>query len=245
MNWIKVSSMRLGVSRLRPGLAMAVAVITLLALGASVAQADWWKFGRKSLRESGNIVTQTFELSDFNAVTLKSIADVEIRFGSDFTVEVEADEVYVDLMDLKVKRRNLTIDMDDDDLFNFDLRSGIVVSITMPQLEDVSLKGIGDLLVRGFEGQSLEVELSGIGNIEIEGKVDELDATVSGIGDADLRDLEATRVWATVSGMGDLKVRATASVDARVSGFGDIVYYGRPKDIHRSISGFGDITARR
>ncbi len=226
-------------------LTAAIALVMLLVFTAGEAQADWWKLGRGRLRESGNIETKTYDLSGFKAVTLRSVADVEIKFGSTFSVEVEADEVYLEFMDLDVRRKTLLIDMNDDDDFNMNLRTDIIVRITMPELEEVRLKGVGDMLIEDFKGQTLEVTLSGVGDIEIDGEVEELDISVSGIGDADLRHLQATDAWATVSGMGDLRVSVSGTLDARVSGFGDIIYYGRPKDVNRSVSGFGDIVSRR
>lgn len=223
---------------------VAVALVMLLAFTASEAQADWWKFGGRKLRESGVIETKTYDLSGFKAVTLKSVANVKITFGSTYRVEVEADEVYLEFMELDVRRKTLVIDMDDDG-YSMNLRTDIIVRITMPELAEVRLKGVGDMLIEDFNGEALEVSLSGVGDIEIDGTVEELDVSVSGVGDADLRHLQATDAWATVSGMGDLKLSVSGTLDARVSGFGDIIYYGRPKDVNRSVSGFGDIVSRR
>ncbi|MCH7878088.1 MAG: DUF2807 domain-containing protein [candidate division Zixibacteria bacterium] len=223
----------------------AAALLALVAFSASEAQADWWKFGQRKLRETGHIEIKSYDLSGFESVTLKSVADVEITFGPEYRVEVETDEVYLELMDIDVRRKTLVIDMDDDDYCNLFLRSEIIVRITMPALEEIRLKGVGDMIIENFEGQTLEVTLSGIGDIEIDGTVGELDISVSGIGDANLRQLQATDAWATVSGMGDLRLSVSGTLDARVSGFGDIIYYGHPKDVNRSVSGFGDILSRR
>lgn len=226
-------------------LTISIVALMLLAFTTDEAQADWWKFSRRKLRESGNIETKTYDLSGFRAVTLKSVANVEITFGSTYAVEVEADEVYLEYMDLDVRRKTLVIDMDNNNIFNMSLRTDIIVRITMPELEEVRLKGVGDMFVEGFKGQTLEVILSGVGDIEIDGTVEELDVSVRGVGDADLRNLKATDAWATVSGMGDLRISVSGTLDAKVSGFGDIIYYGRPKDVNRSVSGFGDIVSRR
>ncbi len=219
---------------------------------------------------STEIVTQVREAENFSRVKIKGIADVEISFGSEFKVEVEADEELIEYLETYVSGRTLIVGIED---YNWDLSDlnwdsdkdyPLLVRITMPKLTRLDVKGIGSVLVDGFEGTELEVTVKGIGDVEIRefkgdlleldlkgvadvnvsGEVDELDVRLSGVGEADLRDLIAKVVFATASGMGDVIVHATEKIDATATGFGDVIYYGKPKKVDRTKRGFGDVIAK-
>jgi hypothetical protein len=75
--------------------------------------------------------------------------------------------------------------------------------------------------------------------------VKSLEVTVSGVGDANLRELQAEDVTVTVSGTGGAAVYASKSVDATVSGVGDIDVFGNPDAVSQVTSGVGSITIRK
>lgn len=240
-------------------------LVLALSLGMTVeSSAGWWKKHSRRFHGSGDIVTQTREVKDFDAIIIRGVADVEVVFADEFGAEIRADEELIDFITLEVSHHTLYLDLDEEiDNYDFDVYKDILIRITMPKLSEINVEGVGDILVerysgdnlivelsgvgdivfKDFTGETLEVDLSGVGDIKMAGKVRDLSVTVSGVGDADLRKLESVDAVATVSGMGDLLVRATRSLKARVSGFGDIRYYGDPEKVRRSISGFGDIHA--
>ena len=74
------------------------------------------------------------------------------------------------------------------------------------------------------------------------GTTEQLDATVSGSGQAGLDQVEASAVRAVVSGSGQIIVTATQSLDASVPGHGSVVYGGNPSDVTKSVTGSGAIT---
>ena len=83
--------------------------------------------------------------------------------------------------------------------------------------------------------------VSGAAELEMNGKVDTLDISVSGAGDIDTRELMAKNVEVSVSGAGEAKVYASESFKGRVSGVGSIDYWGNPEHQSTKVSGLGDI----
>lgn len=256
---------------------LALAAILTFALTIGVAIAEAGKKDRNRDRDRrdrsnhGEVITETRDVADFTRVKIHGIADVEITFGSEYSVEVEAGEDVIEYLETEVSGKTLRVGLEDYDWefhdldWDFDGDDPLLVRITMPTLEELRVKGIGTVFVDGFTGEALEVSVSGVGEVRLEdfngklleldlsgvsdvtvdGTTDELDVTLSGVGEADLRDLKARDVYAKASGMGDLRVYASERLDARASGFGDIIYYGNPKDVSRDERGFGDIVAKR
>ena len=107
------------------------------------------------------------------------------------------------------------------------------------KVRKTSVEVVEDILKVADE---VDASLSGSGDINLSGRTTDFTVSVSGSGDIKAYDLEADFVRATVSGSADIRVTANQSIDARVSGSGDIHYRGNPKKIKSKASGSGDIT---
>ena len=86
-------------------------------------------------------------------------------------------------------------------------------------------------------------ELGGNGVLRVSGRADDLAATLSGVGTADLARLAAHSVHAVLSGAGRLTVTASSALDASLSGAGSIVYSGSPANVKTDVTGAGTITS--
>jgi hypothetical protein len=124
---------------------------------------------------------------------------------------------------------------------SFSTASPMTVSVTVPELEAVTLSGSGAVRIDGVDQQEFRVQLPGDGLVAVAGKVDRLEASLGGAGDAQLQELVARDVVATVPGTGRLQVNATRLLDASVSGTGAIFYTGNPSDVNESVTGTGAI----
>jgi hypothetical protein len=87
----------------------------------------------------------------------------------------------------------------------------------------------------------IKTKISGAGDVTLKGTAQLLDAAVSGAGDLKASNLEADKVKAKVSGAGNAKIFAKQSIDADVSGAGDIIYKGNPAERNVNISGSGSV----
>jgi hypothetical protein len=217
-----------------------VAAMSLVLLVAGSVSADWFGFG-KSIKGSGDAVTEERDVGSFKRIESNGSADIFVTIGNELSVKVTIDDNLIDLIETEVRGKTLRIDSRE----SYSTRLGCKIEITVPELERVYLRGSGDVLVERLDSEFFEFKLSGSGSLVAEGSTDELELRLSGSGDIDTRDLTAQEAYAVISGSGDIRVHAEESFDGRISGSGDIAIYGDPSDFSKSISGSGSIRKKR
>ncbi len=219
---------------------LTTAILTGIAVFLLVGNATAFSIFGDGIKGSGDMETRDFDLADFDEISLGGSFDVEIKFGDRQEIDVTIDDNLWDNLELKVKGDRLIIDWDKSCRPDDDCR----IELTVTSLQAMSIRGAADVDIIDFEGDSFEFDLSGAADLEMSGEVDDLDIQVSGAGDIDTRDLQARHVKVRISGAGNADVTATESIDAKVSGVGDIDYWGDPAKERTSVSGLGDISAR-
>ncbi|TXT26452.1 MAG: hypothetical protein FD131_4166 [Rhodocyclaceae bacterium] len=118
---------------------------------------------------------------------------------------------------------------------------GFRVEVTLPNVASLRISGAGTATYQDIDQEELRLDVSGAGTIEVGGKVNRLEAEVSGTGDVAAYLLSATHGRLRVSGAGNIKATATASVVARVSGVGKIKIAGNPPQRDTDVSGMGKV----
>jgi putative autotransporter adhesin-like protein len=208
------------------GLAL-VAALLLVACGT----------GKKG---SGHEASETRSVGSFSRISLGAETDVVVTVGQTPRVVVRGDDNLLADIHTKVEGGTLTISQPE----NVDLRpkKGLIVEITVQELEEVVVTGSGDVKIEGIHGGSLRVEVSGAGEVDASGSVDRVEVVVSGAGDIHMDKLVARDAQVVVSGAGDVEVQATGSLDATVSGAGDITYTGNPASVQEHVSGAGSVS---
>jgi Putative auto-transporter adhesin, head GIN domain len=218
-----------------------VATVALAALAAGLgigyAVADNSRSSGK-IEGSGKSATETRTVPPFTSVDLTGAANVSITTGTVQKVSVTADDNLLSYITTTVDGGTLKIGSKPG---SYSSHVDTHVDVTVPSLDALTLSGSGNITVIGVDATSLALMLKGAGNLSADGTVDELGATVSGAGNLELRELVAKRAVAEVSGTGRMAVHATESLDASVSGTGEIVYTGEPTHVTTSVSGTGSI----
>ena len=142
-------------------------------------------------------------------------------------------ETYVTNGTLVVKFRN--------DYFNI-RNSNIRVRIEVPQLSSTSLNGSGEITIRDFIGSNLSVTINGSGNIYSSNcSYNYLYAKVNGSGHLRATNISTNTSEAEISGSGTIDVTASQKLKARISGSGEINYYGNPAATDIQVSGSGHV----
>jgi DUF4097 and DUF4098 domain-containing protein YvlB len=110
--------------------------------------------------------------------------------------------------------------------------------------EDLSidLDGSGNIRIEDIDVQTVETSLQGSGDIDLEGKADTQKVTVAGSGNYLAGDLESASVDISIPGSADVTVWAKDELKIKVSGSGNIRYYGKPI-IDQSGSGSENLTS--
>lgn len=218
----------------------AVSVLMILLSGSAMASKHNIHFGHRGIQGSGDMETREIDLDDFNEVSLRGGFDVDITFGKRQQVKITIDDNLWDILEAEVDDDVLILGWEENCRPDGDCKVEIVVK----SLEAFQLSGAGDISISDFDGPSFTFDLSGAGDVTMDGQVKDLDIHLSGAGNVDTRALKAENVEVSISGAGNADVYASESLRGRVSGVGNLDYYGDPKEKKTKVSGIGRISQK-
>jgi len=162
-----------------------------------------------SIKGSGNIETQTVDVSNFNSITLENSGDVYIEQGQTESVTVEADDNILPLLETKVTGKELVLTTKPNTGINPSRK--IVYRITAKDLTRLSLKGSGNFYVSPLQSDSMELSLNGSGNIKIDDlSTGKLSMDLNGSGNINVDKLAATAIGSSINGSGDIQLAGEA-----------------------------------
>ena len=141
-----------------------------------------------------------------------------------------------------VRVRNGIVGFDCDG--NFHLAKADRIDVALPgrrTFRSFALLGTGDVRLGGLSQPDLKLSLGGSGNIEADGKTDDLNVKVSGSGNVKLGELVARRAAVQVLGSGHAEIAPEDTLDVTLAGSGTIYLRSEPKEIETSIHGSGHI----
>ncbi|HEY1132836.1 MAG TPA: head GIN domain-containing protein [Roseateles sp.] len=107
----------------------------------------------------------------------------------------------------------------------------------------LSISGAGQARLDQLDARQLSFVISGAGDGQIGGRVDDMVLQISGKGKVVADRLQAQRARVSVSGIGNVVVWVTDDLTANISGVGSVDYFGSP-NVQRSVSGMGSISAK-
>ena len=207
------------------------------------------------VKGSGNIVTATRAVSQFDRVSVSGSGHLSIVQGDQESLTIEADDNLLPLIKSEVASRGLKIGPENVNLsptrtihYVLQLKSlealhlsgsleAEAQSIKTDQLL-ITISGSGKIQVASLDTSELNVHVSGSGDIQLAGKVNRQTIQISGSGNYRAGNCESQTTAGHISGAGDATVWARLELQAHVSGSGDIKYYGSPQlDTHVSGSG--------
>ncbi len=204
--------------------------------------------------------TEKRQVSGFSEVSFAVSGEALITLGKDYRVELEGDRDYIKEIVTEVVGDELRIKRDK----WFDSgNKKVIVRITMPALDGISVSGSGSVKVNDpLLGDELDVAISGSGkaflrdvalgkvgcaisgsgslNIAGNGTIKKLELSISGSGDYQGETTGIGVLDARISGSGSCDCHVTEMLRASISGSGDILYSGNPK-IDAAVSGSGKV----
>ncbi|MDR2823656.1 MAG: DUF2807 domain-containing protein [Prevotellaceae bacterium] len=104
----------------------------------------------------------------------------------------------------------------------------------------IAVNGSGEVK-GGGKFETTDISILGSGDVELSGKSRYSKFQISGSGNISACELLADTVKANTFGSGDIYCNATALLDAKTTGSGDIIYQNEPKSKQISSLGSGDI----
>lgn len=212
----------------------------LVILISSVALLTSGCAGPFGIEGSGNVVTESREVSGFDQILLSGSGTVMVEVTGTESLSIESDDNLLEEIETGVDDGRLELGT----RRNIDPSDDVVYTITAASLEGVSISGSGTIVVSGVDGSGFSAEISGSGAVTVEGAVsDALSVDISGSGDFDGEDLVAVTGTVDVSGSGSAVVNVTDDLAVSLSGSGEVEYLGSPT-IEVDKSGSGTVTGR-
>lgn len=213
------------------------------------------------IRGSGNLVTETREVSGFNQIRLDGAGRLVVTQGSSESLEIEAEDNIIDELTSDVQGNILVLGFQDQPWQTSVIPTRtITYTLTVTELTDITFNGAGDFTMDTLEtsslnldingaGQyniaelladSLSIEITGTGTISIGGQATTQTVNIDGAGNYQAGDLETRSTEITINGLGNGTVWATDSLDITINGAGNLNYYGNPS-VTEDIIGAGEI----
>lgn len=187
---------------------------------------------------TGNIVSENRDLSGFENVQISNVITTNVRYGEEFSVVVNADEVAISNVLTKVSGNTLMIDLEKNQNYE-NIR--LQVDITMPTIFHIQHAGVSNSNLSGFHGLDvLEVTHQGVGNLSLEGSANKLYVIHSGVGKMNAFGFSAKNCDIDFSGVGSMELTVTEMLEGELSGVGNLSYKGHPS-INIDDSGVGNV----
>jgi hypothetical protein len=191
---------------------------------------------------SGRIVSQERSVESFRGIRIDGFGKVHITQGPSQTLRVDADDNVIEQVTTSVVGGTLLLDVEKKTSY---ANVTIEVFVTVPDIEMLEIAGAGEFGTESpIQVETLVCNLAGAGTIRLSGSADSLEVRIGGSGDIRCFDLTARTCRAAISGMGTCEVYVTGSLDAVITGMGDIVYDGNPESVTRKVTGMGSIRGR-
>jgi hypothetical protein len=192
---------------------------------------------------SGNIITQTVDVSGFDQVTLEGFGDVYLEQGQSERLSVQTDDNLLSLLDIKVRGKELRIGIKPG--FDVSPSESITYNLIVKDLHSVSLAGSGNFYMEPVKSSDLIVSVLGSGDIKIKGmNTDKLSIDLNGSGNITVENVNAKTVDASLRGSGDIKLAGNANTQfVTINGSGKYLTGSLETDKTQiSLPGSADIT---
>lgn len=211
---------------------------------------------------SGEVVTETREVGEFDKVALSGVGTLIIKPGATASLTVKADKNLMPYVTSETSGGTLEIRLDTRGrIYKLDASTTLEYELTAPSITAIVNSGSGKVTGGPFSGGSFSITDSGSGAVDLadvsvlslsstvsgsgvvkieSGVTGAQEVTVSGSGSFKAPGLESKVTSAKVSGSGSIEIWATEGLDSTVSGSGSVSYWGSPQ-VTKTVSGSGSV----
>ena len=168
---------------------------------------------------------ESSEIKGFSKVWLNSSSDVRISMGNIFSVVMTGDKQKIDNTILALKRDTLIIKhKEENQSHNYDNDQLMLVTIVMPNIEEVKINGSGNVSITGVDSEELDLAINGSGDLNVEGRSEELELSINGSGDISMDMIDGKNVGVSIHGSGNVTFGGGTCQSFKISiyGSGDV-----------------------
>jgi hypothetical protein len=184
----------------------------------------------------------------FQGIHVKGPIDVQVRQSTRDTLELQADDKVLPLVESTVVDRGgiPTLELSIRKGASLPLRTKIVATVEVATLKALAISGAGDVVADGIrtaelrasiagagdmrlnqlDAGALSVSVAGSGDVVASGRAGSVRIAISGSGDVSTRELAADEVKVSIAGSGDAKVHARKTLAVSIAGSGDVGHVG-------------------
>ncbi len=188
-------------------------------------------------------VTQEMDFEDFNEVEISDGFSVKIRQGDEFRVTIEIDEALLTYLDVSKVDEQLKIGLGPHKDFFANPDSVRRAEIIMPTLVGVNL-GNASSLNGEFDTGDLWLIVDNASDAILTGQGQNLTLRVEEASSVNLADFVVQDATVTMTNASSATMNVAGRLDAEVSNFSSIAYYGNPTLGNTRTSIASSITAR-
>jgi hypothetical protein len=213
--------------------------------------------------EAGPGEGKVYAPGPFDSVVVDGAGQVRLVQGDRDEVFVPGDERAQEEVDVRLVGSRMKIDLPGGWKF-WSNGNGAQVEVRVRHLNRLTMSGANDVVAPGpISGEQLTIsmagsglarfdqlqvgrlnfEISGAGEGQLNGKVDQLRLAVSGKGRISAEQLRAGSADVSISGVANAVLWAVNNLRVQISGAGHVDYWGQPT-VSKSISGFGSVDPR-
>jgi hypothetical protein len=202
-------------------------IVSLLALSILACQVGGLG-GGTTISGSGNVVSQEYDLTDFDQVDISHAFNVDVMQGESYSVIVSVDDNLVEHLNVVKQGNTLKIGLKPN--FDYTVRNTTLnTEVAMPALTRIEASGASDVIANGFDStNAFQVKLSGASTVVLTGSAGDLTVDVSGSSDADLAGFPVGGARVDASGASTVIVNVSGRLDVDASGSSDVYYLGDP-----------------
>lgn len=165
--------------------------------------------------DSGDMVSKTFEIGDFNELEIVGAFDVDVEIGPEPSLEVEAGENVLDDIDLDQSGDRLRIEIDGG---LFSISGPIRIHLTTPALDEVDLSGAVSVDIANLDSDVFDLNIDGASTVNADGKVNRASINLAGASTIDFDDVVIDEADIHAGGASSADLNGAASVTGSLSG---------------------------
>ncbi len=211
-------------------------------------------------RGSGNIITETRNVSTFTKVNAATSIDVDVQQGTETSVIVEADDNLIKYIETTVVGNELRIRLKNISIWN---DATIKVHVVSPRFEAFSASASAEIIGKNtitstnniklkassssnidleIDAPSVDVDASSSADITASGRTKTVSVDASSSALVELDRLQAETATVKASSSADVSIFASVKINAKANSSADIKYTGGATDIVKSENSSGSVT---
>ena len=197
--------------------------------------------GHVNVKGNRKIVENEVTLTPFDRIYNGSNAEIFYHVSDEYKAVISTDSNLSEYVTVEVS----------DEVLNINLKGGtfsftkLFINIYSPELKGVTISGYGNFTAKNpVQTSVFEANIYGMGDININGEVDELKVSIEGLGSFKGEKFATNHVIASIEGLGSIFVHVNESLTAEIDGIGRIRYSGNPTIVSQRVEGIGRIRKR-